>query len=240
MTYYLTCAPHYNMAYHLPPDILILDLWLSHSQESCRVILYYIQWLESCAYYPVLYIQWPESIVFMYSWIPDHVLILLFLWIANYILNYNKTTCTRFGGNWWALINHVFGGLIESRVATYLRDHLAATKDSVGCAGTPTPVYSCRVYHKPLGLFLWERWHPISIQAYNKSRYLAVRSGSAPDTPWSLSRACTWHILGMVRRPPSVSNNLLFSLYAEICGMGHITTYTNQTSLNNLIITCPW
>jgi len=41
--------------------------------------------------------------------------------------------------------SHVYGGLIESRVATYLRDHLAATRDSVGCAGTPSPVYSCRV-----------------------------------------------------------------------------------------------
>jgi len=45
--------------------------------------------------------------------------------------------------------NHVYGGLIESRVATYLRDHLAATRDSVGCAGTPTPVHSCRVYTRP-------------------------------------------------------------------------------------------
>jgi len=33
-----------------------------------------------------------------------------------------------------------------SRVATYLRDHLTATRDSVWCIGTPTPpVYSYRV-----------------------------------------------------------------------------------------------
>jgi len=26
MIYYLALVPHYNMTYHLPPDILILDL----------------------------------------------------------------------------------------------------------------------------------------------------------------------------------------------------------------------
>ena len=38
---------------------------------------------------------------------------------------------------------HVYGGHIVSRVATYLRDHLAVTRNSVGCTGTHTsPVYS--------------------------------------------------------------------------------------------------
>jgi len=39
---------------------------------------------------------------------------------------------------------------------------------------------------------------------------------------------------------PSVSNNLLSSLYAEVCGMGRISIYTNKASLNNIIITCYW
>jgi len=63
--YYLALAPYYNMTYYPPPVILIFDLWLSHLRE-------YYTW------YPLLYIQWPESAVLMYSWIPDHVLHLLF------------------------------------------------------------------------------------------------------------------------------------------------------------------
>jgi len=71
-------------------------------------------------------------------------------------------------------------------VAKYLRDHLAATRDSVGCAGTLTPDYSCRVCTRP---------RPISMgfailyscSGDHKSRYLAVRSGSAQDTPEPLS-----------------------------------------------------
>ena len=63
--YYLTLVSCYDMTYHLSLDILILDLWLSFFREYC-----------TC--YPVLYIQWPESVVLMYTWIPDHVLFLLF------------------------------------------------------------------------------------------------------------------------------------------------------------------
>ena len=189
----ITCSC-YDMTYHLPPDILILDLWL-----------------ESCACYPVLYIQWPESIVYMYSWIPDHVLTLLFLWIANCILNYYKTTCTRFGGNWWALNNHVYGGLIESRVATYLRDHLAATRDSVGYAGTPTPDYSCRVCTRPRPISMGSAIL-YSCSGVNKSRYLAVRSGSASDTPEPLSRACTGPSETWFIELYQFPNNLLYKL----------------------------
>ena len=133
---------------------------------------------------------------------------------------------------------HVYDGLIVSR-GHILGFHLEATRCFRGVYWHP---YSpaCRLYHKSLGLFLWEWWHPIPVRAYNKSQYLAVRSGSAPDTPWPLSRACTGPILSMVCRSLSVSNNLLSSLYAEVCGMGHIPTYTNQMSLNNIIITCSW
>jgi len=133
---------------------------------------------------------------------------------------------------------HVYDGLIVSR-GHILGFDLEATRRFRGVYWHP---YSpaCRLYHRPLGLFLWERWHSIPVRAYNKSRYLAVRSGSAPNTPWLLSQACTRPILSMVRRSPSVFNNLLSGLYAEICGMGHIPTYTNQMSLNNLIITCSW
>jgi len=34
---------------------------------------------------------------------------------------------------------HIYGGHKVSRVATFLRDHLAATSDFVRCTGTPTP-----------------------------------------------------------------------------------------------------
>ena len=133
---------------------------------------------------------------------------------------------------------HVYDGHIVSR-GHILGFDLKATRYFRGVYWHP---YSpaCRLYCKPLGLFLWERWHPIPVRAYNKSRYLAVRSGLAPDTPWPLSQACTGPILSMVRWSPSVSNNLLSGFYAEVCGMGHIPTYTNQMSLNNLIITCSW
>jgi len=58
------------------------------------------------------------------------------------------------------------------------------------------------------------------------------------NTLGPLSRACMGPILNMIRRVPSVSKNLLFGLYAEVCGMGLILMYTNRTSLNNIIITC--
>ena len=110
----------------------------------------------------------------------------------------------------------------------------------MGYTGILTPLIFCRVCHKPLGLFLWERWHPIPVWAYSNSRYLAVLPDSVPDTPGPLSRACMRPILNMVHRAPSVSNNLLSGLYAEVCGMRRILMYTNQTSLNNIIITCYW
>ena len=133
---------------------------------------------------------------------------------------------------------HVYDGLIVSR-GHILGFDLEATRRFRGVHWHP---YSpaCWLCHKPLGLFLWDRLHPIPVRAYNKSRYLEVRSGSALDTPWPLSRACTGPILSMVHRSPSVFNNLLSGLYAEVCVMGHIPTYTNQMSLNNLIMTCSW
>jgi len=136
---------------------------------------------------------------------------------------------------WYSL--HVYD-LIVSR-GYILGFDLEATRRFRGMFWHPYS-HACRLCHKPLGLFLWEWWHPSPVRANNKSRYLAVRSGSAPDTPWPLSRACTGPILNLVRRSPSVSNNLLSGLYAEICGMGHIPTYINQMSLNNLIIRCSW
>ena len=60
-------------------------------------------------------------------------------------------------------------------------------------------------YAQALGLFLRDLRYPTLIRAYDKSRYLAVRSGSAKDTPKLLSRACTGPILNMIRQTPSVS-----------------------------------
>ena len=92
-------------------------------------------------------------------------------------------------------------------MATYLRDHLTATKDSVGCAGTPTPVYSCRDAHA-VGLFLCNLRYFIPVRAYNKSWYLVVHFGSALDIPGPLSRVCTGPILNMVHRTSSVFKQL--------------------------------
>ena len=59
--YYLTLAPYYNMTYHLPPDILIPDLWLSHLREyyTCYPVLHTVTWilyLLSCIIYTVTWI----------------------------------------------------------------------------------------------------------------------------------------------------------------------------------------
>jgi len=48
----------------------------------------------------------------------------------------------------------MYGGHIKSRVATYLRDHLAASRDFVGCTGTPTLLFILTGYAQALGLFL--------------------------------------------------------------------------------------
>jgi len=80
--------------------------------------------------------------------------------------------------------------VLKCRTATYLWFYLEATRCFRGVYWHPHS-HACQVYHKSLGLFLWERWYPIPIRSYNKSWYLAVRSVSVPDTPWSLSRACT-------------------------------------------------
>ena len=92
-----------------------------------------------------------------------------------------------------------------SRVATYLRDHLAASRDYVGCIGTPTPPVFSVGYAQALGLFLRDLRYPTPVRAYNKFWYLAVHSGSAPDTHGSLSRARTGLILNMVCQTLSFS-----------------------------------
>jgi len=133
---------------------------------------------------------------------------------------------------------HVYDGLKVSH-SDILGFNLEVIRCFRGVYWRPySPAY--QVCHKPLGLFLWEQWHPIPVRAYNKSWYLEVCSGSVSDTHWSLSRACMGPILSMVRRPPSVFSNLLSSLYAKVCGMGHIPMYINQMSLNNIIITCSY
>ena len=63
-------------------------------------------------------------------------------------------------------------------------------------------------YAQALGLFLWDLQYCTLVRAISKSRYLAVRSGSVPDTPGPLSRASTGSILNMVRRTPSVFEKL--------------------------------
>jgi len=113
---------------------------------------------------------------------------------------------------------HVYDGL-KCRATTLLGFTWRPPSVSVGYAGTPALLTSFRIRNKPLGLFLWEQRYPAPIMTYNKSRYLAVHSSSAPDTPWSLSRASTGPILSMVHRSLSVFNNLVSGLYGEICGM---------------------
>jgi len=62
---------------------------------------------------------------------------------------------------------HVYDGLKVSR-GHILGFYLEATRCFRGVYWHP---YSpaCQACYKPLGLFLWERWHPIPVRAYNKS-----------------------------------------------------------------------
>jgi len=77
----------------------------------------------------------------------------------------------------------MFMMVLKCRAVTLLGFILEATNISVEYAGTPTPLTYFRVRNKALGPFLWEQRYPAPIRAYNKSRYQAVHSGSAPDTP---------------------------------------------------------
>ena len=52
------------------------------------------------------------------------------------------------------LDSHIYDAHIESRVATNFWDHLAATRDFVGCIGTPTPLIIPPGYAQGLRLFL--------------------------------------------------------------------------------------
>ena len=69
--YFLVFAPYYNMTYHLSPDILILDLWLSHLREyyTYYPAIHAVTWilyLLSCIIYTV---TWIYSIhVLLNSW----------------------------------------------------------------------------------------------------------------------------------------------------------------------------
>ena len=82
---------------------------------------------------------------------------------------------------------HVYDGL-KCHAATLLGFTWRPPSISVGYAGTPTPLTPFRVRNKPLGLFLWKQRYLAPIRVYNKSRYLAVHSGSAPDTSGPLSQ----------------------------------------------------
>ena len=68
-------------------------------------------------------------------------------------------------------------------MATYLRDHLEATKDSVECTGTATPPITPLGYAQTLGQLLWDLQYPIPFGRTISSRYLAVHSNLAPVTP---------------------------------------------------------
>ena len=48
----------------------------------------------------------------------------------------------------------MFMMVLKCRAATYLRDHLAATRDSVEYTSTPTPIYSRKVYKSPRPIFM--------------------------------------------------------------------------------------
>jgi len=191
MTYYLTLAPHYNMSYYLPPDILILDLWLSHSRESCRVILYYIY-----SDLNLWYLCTPEFLIMSYSCYSRKLIITYSIirrqlapgsgetdwpWIVMFMVVLSRHAWPHTWGITWRPPGISLGVL------------------------APLLLFIPAEYAHALGLFLWDLRYSIPVRAYNKSQYLAVHSGSAPDTPGPLSRACTGPFLCMVRRSPSVS-----------------------------------
>ena len=76
----------------------------------------------------------------------------------------------------------------------------------MGCTDIPTPDLLPDMpqapKHIPVGAAT-----PYSYQAYDKTRYPTVCSGSVPDISGSLLWVCTGLILNMVRRALSVSNN---------------------------------
>jgi len=190
MTYYLTRAPHYNMTYHLPPDILILDLWLSHSRESCRVILYYIY-----SDLNLWYLCTPEFLIMSYSCYFRKLIITYSIIIRQLAPDLRKTD-----GSWIV----IFMVVLSSHAWLQTWEITWRPPGILWGVLAPLLLFIPVEYAYTLGLFLWDLRYSIPVRAYNKSRYLAVRSGSAPDTPGPLSRACTGPILSTVRRSPSV------------------------------------
>jgi len=66
-----------------------------------------------------------------------------------------------------------------SRVSTYLKDLLAATRDLWGVLAPLLLLFIPDGYAQALYLFLWDLRYLTPIRAYNKFWYLAVCSGSA-------------------------------------------------------------
>ena len=60
--YYLTPAPWYDITYHLPPGMTAWPVIITFTG-----ILSWFPVLYTVTCYPILYIQWPESILLMYS-----------------------------------------------------------------------------------------------------------------------------------------------------------------------------
>ena len=130
---------------------------------------------------------------------------------------------------------HVYDGLKVSP-ATFLDSTWRPPGSSEGCTGTPTPCLPAGCAISPWAyscgsgdiLFMFGRTiNPIPSGTFRRSTGYSLTVVSDMYGP----------ILSMVRRSPSVFNNLLSGLYAKVCGMGCIPMNTNQMSLNTVSYT---
>ena len=80
-----------------------------------------------------------------------------------------------------------------------LKGSLGGHQEFRGVCWHPTSIYSFRVCTCPRPISMGSAIL-YSCSGVHKSRYLAVRSGSIPDTPEPLSRACTGPIVNMVHQ----------------------------------------
>ena len=150
---------------------IVIEIWYSwtpvllkllHSWNSCTPELLYT-WTPETGRLLILYF-WYYTPVDLRNRITMNIGL---LWMPcghyHWTICNNWTTYTGMGETDEYRYNlHVYDGL-KCRAATLLGFTWRPPSVFVGCTGTPYSP-SFQVCHKPLGLFLWERWHPIQFK----------------------------------------------------------------------------
>ena len=174
--------------YHLTPSMIYLTCDYHNYENTKLVILYYMQWLESCTCYPVLYIQWPDSKVLMYSCTPE----LLILSCICYSRKFDND-----------IINHKMRQLALGRGKLRLSICVRVYSGTRHVVQLKLPVW-------PVGLQATEGsagsllLGTILIRAYNKTLLRPCGRFHTPamERPGSWSRACTGPTVNIVRWYP--------------------------------------